>query len=69
MLFDNPEYYNHDFAVIPDGLIQLPFICAVYSMANGDKIYMTADNISNFRIFFLLFLEATDRLTLITPSP
>ena len=44
-LFSNPDYYCHTFDPPPPAamLVPLPFIGGVYSMANGDNIYMTAE--------------------------
>ena len=44
-LFSQPDFYEHTFDVPPSGvaLTPLPFVGAVYSMANGDNIYMTSE--------------------------
>ena len=44
-LFSKPDFYEHTFDVPPPGvaLTPLPFVGAVYSMANGDNIYMTTE--------------------------
>ena len=44
-LFNNPDYYEHTFDEVPAGtaLMPLPFAGAVYSMANGDNIYMSSE--------------------------
>ena len=44
-MFSNPDYYEHTFDEIPAGaaLTPLPFPGAVYSMANGDNIYMSSE--------------------------
>ncbi len=43
VLLANPDFYQHAFYDPPEGLVPLPFPGAVYSMANGDNIYMSAD--------------------------
>jgi hypothetical protein len=43
LLFANPDFYHHAFYEPPEGVVPLPFPGAVYSMANGDNIYMSAD--------------------------
>ena len=43
LLFANPDFYQHAFLEPPDGVLPLPFVGAVYSMANGDNIYMSPD--------------------------
>ena len=43
MLFSSPDFYQHAFYDPPAGLAPLPFVGAVYSMANGDNIYMSAE--------------------------
>ena len=43
LLFANPDFYQHAFDEPPGGLTPLPFPGAVYSMANGDNIYMSAE--------------------------
>ena len=44
-LFSNPEFYEHTFDEPPPGvaLAPLPFPGAVYSMENGDNIYMSSE--------------------------
>jgi hypothetical protein len=42
VLFSAPDFYQHAFDDPPAGVVPLPFIGAVYSMANGDNIYMSA---------------------------
>jgi hypothetical protein len=41
LLFEKPDFYAHCFDRAP--LEPLPFPGAIYSIANGDNIYMTAD--------------------------
>ena len=41
-LFSSPDFYQHAFYEAPAGLVPLPFVGAVYSMANGDNIYMSS---------------------------
>lgn len=41
-LFSGADFYQHAFYVPPTGLVPLPFVGAVYSMANGDNIYMSS---------------------------
>lgn len=43
VLLPSPDFYQHAFRIPPPGLVPLPFAGAVYSMANGDNIYMSAD--------------------------
>lgn len=43
LLFSNPEFYHHCFENPPGGLVPLPFPGTVYSMVNGDNIWMSAD--------------------------
>ena len=44
-LFGNPDFYEHTFDAPPPGaaLTPLPFAGAVYSMENGDNIYMSSE--------------------------
>lgn len=41
LLFSKPEFYDHPFDRLP--LVPLPFPGTVYTVANGDNIYMTED--------------------------
>ncbi len=43
VLLASPDFYQHAFYDPPSGLVPLPFAGAVYSMANGDNIYMSVD--------------------------
>ena len=45
VLLAKPEFYDHAFDAPPGGvkLVPLPFAGAIYSMANGDNIYMTEE--------------------------
>jgi hypothetical protein len=43
LLFANPDFYQHAFEEPMASLTPLPFPGAVYSMANGDNIYMSAE--------------------------
>ncbi len=45
--FENPDFYAHCFDRAP--LVPLPFPGAIYSIANGDNIYMTADTTSHIQ--------------------
>jgi hypothetical protein len=44
-LVQNPDFYDHSLDVLPPAanLTPLPFVGAVYSIANGDNIYMSAE--------------------------
>ena len=44
-VFTNPDFYNHSFDESPPGtsLAPLPFAGTVYSMENGDNIYMSTE--------------------------
>lgn len=43
-LLSNADFYQHAFYNPPEGFLPLPFPGAVYSMANGENIYMSAEN-------------------------
>jgi hypothetical protein len=47
LVLENPDFYAHCFNLPP--LVPLPFPGAIYSIANGDNIYMTADTTSQIR--------------------
>jgi hypothetical protein len=42
LVFQKADFYQHAFYDPPAGMVPLPFAGAVYSMANGDNIYMSA---------------------------
>ena len=47
VLFENPDFYFHSFDSILEADIKpLPFIGSLYSMGNGENIYMTSETIS-----------------------
>ncbi len=60
--FQNPDFYAHCFKGPP--LEPLPFPGAIYSVANGDNIYMTADNTSQIHrsLWRMIFSAALPRL-------
>ncbi len=62
LVLENPDFYAHCFERPP--LVPLPFPGAIYSIANGDNIYMTADTASQIQgsIWSKLFSAALPRL-------
>lgn len=62
LVLENPDFYAHCIERPP--LVQLPFPGAIYSIANGDNIYMTADTASQIQgsIWRKLFSPALPRL-------
>jgi hypothetical protein len=62
LLFANPDFYAHCFDQPP--LVPLPFPGAIYSVANGDNIYMTADTTAQMQgsLWRKLFSPALPRL-------
>lgn len=62
--FENPDFYAHCFNRPP--MVPLPFPGAIYSVANGDNIYMTADTKSEIQrsLWRKLFSPALPRLIL-----
>ena len=80
-LFSNPEFYEHTFDEPPPGtaLAPLPFPGAVYSMENGDNIYMSSETrqhmqgttlrrVFSFEIFALLRKLTKYRPAILTAS-
>ena len=62
--FESPDFYAHCFNSPP--MVPLPFPGAIYSVANGDNIYMTADTKSEIQrsLWRKLFSPALPRLIL-----
>lgn len=62
--FENPDFYAHCFDQPP--LLPLPFPGAIYSVANGDNIYMTADTKAQIQgsLWQKVFSPALPRLVL-----
>jgi hypothetical protein len=62
LVFENPEFYAHCTDRPP--FVPLPFPGAIYSIANGDNIYMTADTTSQIQgsIWRKLFSPALPQL-------
>jgi hypothetical protein len=50
LVFSNPEFYNHCFTELEGANLQpLPFVGAMYSMENGDNIYMDSQTKSEIK--------------------
>jgi hypothetical protein len=58
-LFSSPDFYQHAFYEPMEGLAPLPFPGGVYSMANGDNIYMSSETKSH--IYGTLFKRLFSR--------
>jgi hypothetical protein len=73
-LLANPDFYQHAFYEPPTGFLPLPFPGAVYSMANGDNIYMSADTRNDIygtllkRIFSKAILEMAGKVIQYRPT-
>lgn len=62
LVMENPDFYAH--CIERDPLVPLPFAGSIYSIANGDNIYMTADTTAQIQgsIWRKIFSPALPRL-------